>query len=572
MKSNELLEIERRVERLLKEEKTKDQEKKKYLEKIKLSIEERKKLCDRLQKEKQERIDIVVRKKEALEKARELLSEKENTEIEKKRKELETEYKQIVNNVNQLEVKLEKRMDSVVKKILQMEEGAKKSGFSNLAQGIRTHLHREIKKFIIESKKLSMAQRADKTIDMLKGLNASIELLSDIYSDYKNRREFYLDVFYEEMLSRFSYHFMGDQETNRLDKPEWYLEYILKDIETYEDIFTIMAQMEEIESEEEDEESIFKEYMHSLLDRITKGIIEIKVSQSIQRKSSQKKQVLLHHAEEVSRYARVLQENYEYQLSLSFSSTEKEHVIGLFKRVSETKLKSVLDKKYIEWMDGLKCIIKENYSIAVALNILVPGIYNDIISHIIHMYLESLSVFINTLTHHKEEEQKILVHFLEEVFYLEEELIEIESDLGISIGTVVILDVSYLHDYKDQFQSILSNIIVDSLQDSLGPLKDYRFIETEEEQIEILANITECISGILRLTQDNRILSLIHIEISEYSDRFFLEIISSAEYPDDLEKIHQLIRQLEEVFAENKIPVGFKEALKAYKKKKESLS
>ncbi|KAI5192546.1 hypothetical protein NEMIN01_2078 [Nematocida minor] len=557
MRANDLLEIEERISNLLKEEEKKKGEKQDMLRKIQESIKERQELCVRLEKEKKERIDRLNTQKEALEKAKSMVEEKENEEIKKKKEKLRRDYTNAINNVNELELVFSKDMTNTVEKILAMKKHAKTSGFNSLAHAVSLHLMEQMKEFIVESKALSKSIRVDKLIDLVKGLNRSIIMADSKYTDLEKRRELYVEGFFIDLEENFSHHFFGQFDTNRMDKPEWYLEYLINELPEYDKIFSVLSQIDELAAETEDEEFEQKnkeKYFHNLIDRIFTDIIYKKLNECVYSSSKQQKELIMHHAGEIGEFQREISAAYKYKDKPKILEKDLLYIQEVFVEASEKELHSILKQEYKEWSDLFMYLLKKIFKHAAALHSIIPSAHVFLLEAAIRKYLEGLSAFLNSFLYKKEEEQKILVYFIEEIAHLEEELLDIETEFGMAVGEITILKVPYLGKFKTNMLEILQRIIEEKIDGVMRPFSSYRFMD-EQEEADSLSNLAEVLEAAKSLSEAPELSSWIEHAVGETVDECICQKILSAQIDGDSEiaRIRGVVKSIADIFRENSI-------------------
>lgn len=557
-----MLEIEERISNLLKEEERKKGEKQEMLRRIQESIKERQDLCRTLEKEKQERIDRISKQKNALKRAKSIVDEQENEEFERKKESLRRDYTESIENVNELRLVFSDDMVETVKKILLIKKHAKTAGFSNLARAVGFHVDEQLRKFIVKTKELSTSLRVDKLIDLIKVLNKSIVLADDQYSDLKKRRRIYVESFFRDLEESFAHHFFGEFDTNRLDKPEWYLKYLITQLSEYEKIFLVLSQIDELEVETEDEEferNSLKEYFGYFISKIYAHIIYNKLTECIYSSSKQKKELIMHHASEIGEFHRLMAERYSYEEKPGLSEKELLYIRNIFVAVTEEDLQKILKKEYRKWNDLFLYLLKKIFKQSAALHPIVPEAHVFLLEAAIRKYLEGVSAFLNSFLYKKEEEQKILVCFIEEIGHLEEDLLEIETEFGIAVGEVTILQVPYLGKFKKDMLDILQRILEERINDVMHPFASCRFMEAAEET-EALSNLAEVVESLALLTESKALSGWVKNTAAEMVDEYVADTVLSAQIDNDsdAEKVKNIIKSIERIFIENNIQYLFK--------------
>lgn len=563
MKANDLAEMEQRVQKLLQEETARDEKRKLMLLEIKESIQKRKALLDRLESERKQRINTIEEKRKAAEMAKAGITEIENTERAKRKEELEKEYADAIYAVNTLRLDLSKDMSGTIEKIMEIQKKADQYGFHNLSEAIREYLLKHMQTFSVEIKSLGDKLRIDKAIDLAKGVVRGLKMISNSYASVDARKIFFSGVYFDTLYEEFGNHFLSDLQTNRLDKPEWYLEHLLKQIHQHKKIFSIISQIEEVsydsaEEEEKQSEILKQEYFTELIGKIVHVIVQSKFLETLYSSSRQRKKLLLHHSQAIGRFFSEIASKYSYEKRFSLSLEDKNTLQTIFVKDATIELERIISKTYSEWSNSFRYLLKQVFSESVALFPLLPEIQDILISSTARKYLSGVSVFLNSFTYRKQEEELILVQFIEDVLSLEEELVDIENDLCVAVQRIVLLDSTYFLPFKTTFISLYKEIMSERLCRTLKPFVSYRFME-EHDEAEALSDLSADITHFLSQSQATALVQLYKKELPSIIDLYLSKYVIQEQIDGitDLDRIKNILSQIIDMLKDVNITFSF---------------
>lgn len=155
-----------------------------------------------------------------------------------------------------------------------------------------------------------------------------------------------VDFLYERLLRGFEYHFMSSKESNRLDKPEWFLEFILQKIAEDRDVFEMYSNVQGSEERTDFRDLVLRSC----------SLIEIKMGEIAESGSRQKRNLLVNLAVHLLRFQTQILKTYDVRVDLSgvgfaLCREQRDHVQ---RRLAETH-----EKKYVHWFEGYRELSKE---------------------------------------------------------------------------------------------------------------------------------------------------------------------------------------------------------------------
>lgn len=162
-----------------------------------------------------------------------------------------------------------------------------------------------------EKKKELLEYLKKKTISNMKSLENVHELsffisLAQKYEIFFDEKIF-VDFIYENIEYSFHYHFLSERETNRLDKPEWFFNFLVeKLVENKRPVYLYNLSNKDTNYNSTDK----------LIEKIQR-LVEIKFAQLTKQESMQKRNLIVHFALETSKFAEEIRKSYKIEVKFS---------------------------------------------------------------------------------------------------------------------------------------------------------------------------------------------------------------------------------------------------------------
>lgn len=579
MRASDLDGMEQRVAQMLQEETDKDTERRRLLLQVHDSICQRKELLARLEKEKQEKEEVLAKKKEALSTAKLAVSEREKAAKQRKKEELLGEYRKTISNVNELNLVLSAGMPRVVTEIMEMQKHALNSNFTNLAAAVSSHVVERIEEAIVSLICQCTTLRTDKAIALVKSINQSLRIHSRAYADTNSRQLFYVRACFRHLLADFSHHFFSEFETNRLDKPEWYLDYLLKELQGLSPLFAILEQVDALdldtdeEKEGEGEKEAWEEgvsvYYKQTLDRVVEKIVGAKLRECVQGGSRQKKKLILHHCAEISRFFAQVKTHFRYVAELVLDENSANKAREVFSISSDDSLRRLLGRKYTEWPEGFRAILRTAFAESASLIPFVEDMPDVLVDGALRNYIHALSAFSEGFTYDQEKEHRILMYLLSEALKLEEDVLELENDLGVALEKVVVLNTDMVSAFKEKLMHVLDVVLEEGAVQALSPLRAFRFLDVQEIEQAVL-DYSDWVDMILELPETEDLVDLLKKKITFITDKHVSgEIVTDKiDGEADIRATQHVLHRISEALRDN----GVSHTLKRAQKKLENIS
>ncbi|CAD26364.2 hypothetical protein [Encephalitozoon cuniculi GB-M1] len=170
------------------------------------------------------------------------------------------------------------------------------------------------------------------------------------YEDYFSE-DVMTGFLYERTAKGFEYHFMSDRDSNRLDKPEWFLDFILGKLQENREIFDIWEDVGGVELKGNGSSTRFLSLV-----TMTCGLVETKIDEVSASRSKQKRNLTLHLGVQVMKFRHKVFQS--YGAVLEFPKLGKMLYKEQRKYVRE-KLSKIHEMRHVRWFDGYKELSRE---------------------------------------------------------------------------------------------------------------------------------------------------------------------------------------------------------------------
>lgn len=165
------------------------------------------------------------------------------------------------------------------------------------------------------------------------------------YEEYFSEQA--MESFLHERMARgFEYHFMSDKDSNRLDKPEWFLDFILAKLRESKEVFDMYMGLGRSGDASEGVAGSFEGVVGK-----THELVEMKVDEMSRCSSKQKRSLVLHLGVQVMRFRYEVYEGYgvvlEFpKLGAMLCKEQREYVRQMLARTH--------GMKHTKWFDGYR--------------------------------------------------------------------------------------------------------------------------------------------------------------------------------------------------------------------------
>ncbi|AFN83474.1 hypothetical protein EROM_080540 [Encephalitozoon romaleae SJ-2008] len=223
---------------------------------------------------------------------------------------------------------------------------------------------------------------------------------------------------YEKISRGFEYHFLSDRDSNRLDKPEWFLDFILAKLKESKVVFDIYLDLNKKDVEEGEFDGRFEE----LVSRVC-GLIRTKIEEISGCSSKQKRNLMLHLGMEILKFR--YEVCHDYGIILEFSELGDALCKEQKKYVRE-KLSKIHEARHVKWFGGYRELLRECLLYIYRFRALDPIFEMD---DAIQIIVDYNKVFLESLRYINRQEIKVLCWVYSEFERLKAFLLDQESEV-----------------------------------------------------------------------------------------------------------------------------------------------
>lgn len=334
----------------------------------------------------------------------------------------------------------------------------------------------------------------------------------------------------------FEYHFLSDKETNRLDKPEWFFDFLIKKYNTLDPILQIYS---ECRFKAQLTEKTIEELIH-----LSKNLIITKLTEISKIETVQKRNLVLHFATKFYEFSQKINEIYFFDFKIDeikhmLSSTQSEYITSEMSRIHELR--------YVQWFSEYKTLCKDsmlyiNKYGAIDTEFNLKSIIKTVISH--------TKTFIDNLRFINRVEVKAICFIFNELDGLKNFILEQENEMvlfGLSgkecgIGS----SVTKITMLNAEIFKLIKKLAVGDVQDAFQKVISFRYATNEVKRTVIVE--------INRILEDYKICiysDLIEKKIQHYIDGLLVDelLLKNKFTPDEYLEFRGFFRVLKGVFS-----------------------
>lgn len=285
----------------------------------------------------------------------------------------------------------------------------------------------------------------------------------------------FIDFLKKSIKKEFEYHFLTDRESNRLDKPEWFFEFLIKKYADFEDVFNIYTDC--CRNSNQEIKSI------TILIESTQELVFRKLTEVLSVESTQKRKLVLHFALQFKEFSKKIQSAYGYNLSSDqfknmISTVQQQHIINTLSEIHETK--------YVQWFMKYKELCKDSISYINNFGDIDPAFeLNDVIEQIlIHMraFLENLR-FVNR------EEIKVASFVFSELEGLKKFLETQENEMVMTNNScieTIASSITKITEFNSDVFKLIKSLAINDIKNSLKRISYFQFSTSEAKRTTIV--------------------------------------------------------------------------------------
>lgn len=281
------------------------------------------------------------------------------------------------------------------------------------------------------------------------------------------------------LLSGFEYHFMSDRESNRLDRPEWFLDYLRQRIKEGKELFSMyMHEKTPSESGNPSVQSGFKSFVSKAME-----LIDMKSKEVSECSSKQKRNLMLHFGKEVIKFCNEVYRKYEIAVKIASigEMLRKEQRMYFRKRIC-----AIHEMKYKKWFEGYKDVTRECLMYMHGFRMLDIG---SVMDEIVGWIVEYNRVFLESLRYVNRKEIDVLCRSYSEFEMYKEFLVEQESEIVFDSKLSISEDVP-------EMEGSCREVLHDAVQGSLESVSRFN-VESFRMIMTLAANDASSILRIL---------------------------------------------------------------------------
>lgn len=450
----------------------------------------------------------------------------ENTHKEQMKGLLEEEYKYYIEKTNKIKFKNKedyKKHFNLLKKILN-----RSSKFKRLHNRLYDLYNKEQKSFILYA--ISNIKKYESDVRDIEKMSKAIAFVVETEAFFS--QDIFVNFVFENVSKGFSYNFFSARKTNRLDKPEWFVEFLMDRLAHEKRKILIYQGLK-------NDNKLFDELRIKI-----EGLINQKFGEILKSESEQKRELMLHFVDELGVMINHFEEMFGYKISFepvktTFLEKEKEYV--------KQRMKDIHLDDHEKWFEEYQKLISECFINYKTLHSFDPGLLSEVISYV----LNDLVIFFRLLTKRMQFITKEETYFMCYVFSEIEELkIFIQSkqnDLSSFIKTNVTIDLHSLSLLNSENLKLLKSAINDDLDFYLKKIKNFKYIQ-ERIIVNTRLDITNYMSVCRKKMK--RGYNTIERHTGGYIDNYFFEniLLKTRFDMEEFERFKNFYNQIKDIF------------------------
>ncbi|KAF7684004.1 Protein transport protein tip20 [Astathelohania contejeani] len=301
-------------------------------------------------------------------------------------------------------------------------------------------------------------------------------------------------ILYYHLSKGFTYHFLTDKQTNRLDKPEWAFQFLkekyqayIKYIKIYKSININDILIKILGDKEEKEiinEIIFKglkiSYDNAESEFIlsTRSLIKTKIDELSNTQSNQKHKLIRHFYAELSKFTSEIDAIYDIKMvDPSFISL----LIGSEKTHFSNKMEFIFTLEYKEWFNEIKELYVEIFGLYKMIGYIDKNFIITFESFISEHFLLYLQNLIDAMRFLKEEEISVLCYIYSEIenlkLFIHDQLLELSFE-GL-INDKMEVDMSRFSEFNIENLKLIKSLAMNDIKNLLKPIKSFIYISDD---------------------------------------------------------------------------------------------
>ncbi|ADM11988.1 uncharacterized protein Eint_080530 [Encephalitozoon intestinalis ATCC 50506] len=365
-----------------------------------------------------------------------------------------------------------------------------------------------------------------------------------------------IDFLYERISKGFEYHFMSNRDTNRLDKPEWFLDFILLKLRESRGILDIYLELSKKNKRDGEGNGEFRDLVVR-----TGNLIKEKIEEISGSSSKQKRNLALHLGTQVMKFR--YEVYHSYNIVLEFPSLGSVLCQEQKKYVRE-RLVKIHEARHVKWFGGYKELSRECLLYIYRFRTLDPVFGME---DAIKIIVDYNRVFLESLRYINRQEVRVLCWVYSEFERLKTFLLEQESEvvfdsrLSIENKTMVVKEeggnpqdmlheavtgsLERISDFNSENLKLIMSLAMNDTAERLRPIRKF-FHDPGMVFRNLVVDVERCLEDYKECLSYNAIKH----SVKEKIDGFVLEEIvlkhrlESSEYFE----LVGMVKKLKEVF------------------------
>ncbi|KAG5860483.1 RINT-1-like protein [Encephalitozoon hellem] len=538
------------LERQIQQFKQKESDRMEYKSRLEERAEEQKRAIEAVEKEIHGMELVLLEKKEKFVCLKEEVSKYKKEILDRSRGEYRSLYIEIFEEASRIRPSTS---FSTFGEFSRIEDLIGKNVFRNLGRRLKRFYSEEkekLRKYILSQieKKLEDKRKMHEVVFNMKFLSRYEQHFSE------NVLEHFL---YERTSKAFEYHFLSDRDSNRLDKPEWFLDFILAKLKESREIFDMYLDLNKKDTKADGLDGRFGDLVKRMCD-----LIKTKTEEISGCNSKQKRNLILHLGMEIMKFR--YEVYHDYSIILEFP--ELGHTLCKEqKKYVREKLSKIHESRHVKWFGGYKELLRECLLYIYRFRALDSAFGID---DAIQTIIDYNKIFLESLRYINRQEIRVLCWVYSEFERLKTFLLDQESevvfDARLSMESKVV-DVKKNGDSQDmlheavtgslervsEFNSenlkLIMSLAANDASEGLRPIRKFF-----HDPSRIFRNLVIDIGKYLDDYRECLSYDAIKRDLKERTDMFVLEeiILKYRLETSEYFELAEMIRRLEEVFGE----------------------
>lgn len=449
-------------------------------------------------------------------------------QTKQKRKELLSKYNFYIKKVNEIDFSV---IEDFKLSFKNLNKALNKSKKYDILYKKLKELHDNRSYEIIQYLKNNI-EINEKEIEKMHILSHFISLSIEFEDFFKTN--FFQDFIFQRVYQGFEYHFLEERKTNRLDKPEWFLEYIIEKIIFEKKKIQLYSTMKK------------ENVLYNFVLKINE-LVDIKINEYFKIKSSQKRSLLIHLANEIQKYQFEIKN--KLGVDLRFNNLIN-FIIQEEKNLINEKMELIHLENYKKWFDEYKGMIRETFLIFVPLHELNKDLFIIIIQHVLDNIFIYNELFITQMRYINREEVQLLCLIFSELEILKKFVSEQEHEFILNLNIELNennIDITKISKFNNDNLKLIKEISKSDIERSLKKLRNFIYISDKN-----VVNILIEIHNIVNEYKENlsECFFLVEKHLAELCDNYILnEIILKVQFDgEEYIRFNEFLRKIKDYF------------------------